>query len=123
MSTIRSTLPATRSRNIIIELMTWTETRGLTIKFQKLKKKAEKQHILQDIYKEKSTLRDEHESQQQNYDIARDLYVGELLDEMLDRKKHQEINKTEAYNKEMQSLVGVVRKKYRREIAEFKDYT
>ena len=88
-----------------------------------IKKKAEKQHIFQDIYNEKSTLRDEHESQQQNYDIARDLYGDELLDEMLDRKKHQEINKTEAYNQVMQSLVGVVEKKYRKEIAEFKDYT
>ncbi|OHT01151.1 hypothetical protein TRFO_01762 [Tritrichomonas foetus] len=81
--------------------------------------KAQTQHLLQDVMKsDRNLIKEEHEKQQENFDIARDLYGDDLFKQMIEPKK--EVNKTVIYNDIMRSLPTRIQKKHRTLIKEFK---
>lgn len=82
--------------------------------------RAQEQYLVNDVLKSKDkTLLDEHLEQEDNFNIAKELYGEELAEELLDNC--EKLNKVEVYNDFMKSLPAKIPKKFRKQIAKLKE--
>lgn len=85
-----------------------------------IKAKAQKHYIIQDVAKQDvDSVKKETEEIKENFDIAKQLYGEDTLNELMDPKEN--IDKTEVYNQIMKSLPTRIQKKYRKTITKFKE--
>lgn len=85
-----------------------------------IRAKAQQHYIAQDVVKQDvDSLRRETEEAKENFDIAKQLYGEDTLNELMEPKK--KVDKTEVYNQIMKSLPTRIQKKYRKTITEFKE--
>jgi hypothetical protein len=87
---------------------------------ERIRTAAHHQYLKQYVQGEASaSRRSEQLRQQEEYEMARELYGDEVLQEIMEPKA--KINKVEAYNQFMRSLPTKIGKKYRTEITELKE--